>query len=453
MSITERVAASYRDPSGYVVSEKGIYKRVVTHHGLKNYERYLASGLHARLVKAGLILDFEEEATPRKEESWLRILVPEQIDFVSYPYEWAFDEFRDAALLTLEIQREALAHGLTLKDASPYNVQFRGSIPVFIDSLSFEENDGGPWIAYEQFCREFLGTLALMSYCSADAARHLRVELGGFPLSYASSALPLSSYLRSGLLLHLHLHARAAKSDRHGYRRGGAVSQINLIDSLRSVIEALSRPRSSTAWRDYYSDSRFYSSAALHSKRVGVSRLASDLRPRTVFDLGTNTGLFAKEFAAGGASVFAIDSDPHCVNQLYLDQRRASSFTRLLPLLIDVANPSPALGFGLKHTRSFFDRMQADLVLCLGLIHHLRFRENLPLNQIAETLARLGRRLLIEFVPGGDASAELLRNGRPGFEDYDKTSFLDEFGRYYRLLWQRPICNSDRLLCLFERRT
>ncbi|HEX4230347.1 MAG TPA: methyltransferase domain-containing protein [Bryobacteraceae bacterium] len=450
MPITERVAASYRDPSGYVVSEEGIYKRVVTHHGLSDYERYISSGLHKQLVKAGLILNFEEEGTPRTEDTWARLLVPEQIDFISYPYEWVFDEFRDAALLTLEIQREALARELTLKDASPYNVQFRGSRPVFIDTLSFEKHDGGPWIAYEQFCREFLGPMAMMSYCSAGAARHLRVELGGFPLSYVSSALPLSSYLHPGLLLHLHLHARATKSDRHGYQRGGAVSQSNLIDSLRSAIERLSRPKSSTAWPEYYADSRFYSPAAVHSKRIAVRRLASDLQPLTVCDVGTNTGLFAKEFAASGASVFAIDSDAYCINELYLDQRRDSS-TRLLPLLVDVANPSPALGFGLKHTRSFFDRMQADLVLCLGLIHHLRFRENLPLDQIAETFARLGRRLLIEFVPGGDPSAELMRNGRPGFEDYDKASFLDEFSRYYCLLWQRPICGSGRVLFLFER--
>jgi SAM-dependent methyltransferase len=183
-----------------------------------------------------------------------------------------------------------------------------------------------------------------------------------------------------------------------------------------------------------------------------VIRLASDLRPRTVFDLGTNTGMFAKEFAAAGASVFAIDSDPHCVNQIYLEQRSDRS-SRLLPLLVDIANPSPPLGFGLKHTLSFFDRTQADLVLCLGLIHHLRFRENLPLNQIAETLTRLGRRLLVEFVPPGDPSAEILRNGRAGFEDYNKISFLHEFSRYYRLLWQRPIYDSNRLLFLFERRS
>jgi SAM-dependent methyltransferase len=182
-----------------------------------------------------------------------------------------------------------------------------------------------------------------------------------------------------------------------------------------------------------------------------VRRLASDLLPRTVFDVGTNTGLFAKEFAAVGASVFAIDSDPHCVNQLYLEQRSDPSM-RLLPLLVDLANPSPPLGFGLKHTLSFFDRLQADLVLCLGLVHHLRFRENLPLTQIAETLARLGRRLLIEFIPGDDSSAEILRNGRRGFEDYNETSFLDQFNRYFRLVWRRPILDSERLLFLFERR-
>jgi hypothetical protein len=176
----------------------------------------LGSGLYDELIKLGLLVSHREEQITTGEPAWRRLLVPEQIPFISYAYEWCFDELRDAAVLTLEIQRRALAGGLTLKDASTYNVQFRGARPVFIDTLSFERYQGGPWTAYEQFCRQLLGPLLLASYRSPDACRYLRADPEGFALERVSRSLPLRSYLRSGPLLHVHLHARAAR------RRPGA---------------------------------------------------------------------------------------------------------------------------------------------------------------------------------------------------------------------------------------
>ncbi|MGH9592416.1 MAG: SAM-dependent methyltransferase, partial [Bryobacteraceae bacterium] len=272
-----------------MIADGGVYRRVVTRRGLKDYERYMASGLHRSLALSRLVLDHSEEPESRLEAGWAKLLTPEQIAFISYPYEWSFDELRDAALLTLNIQEKALAHGMTLKDASPFNVQFRGSRPVFIDTLSFENNTGGGWIAYEQFCRQFLAPLLLMSYGCPDANRYLRIDLNGFPLPQASRLLPKRSYAKLGVLLHLHLHARSMRGNTARQAisaSAGSDTKAALSQSLRKTIENLRRPPGASEWTSYYLDSRFYSTEAQESKHREVREFASLVKPDLVYDLG-----------------------------------------------------------------------------------------------------------------------------------------------------------------------
>jgi len=157
--------SSYRDPAGYVYLQDGVFKRAVTRKGRQDYDLFISSGLYDDLLNNSLILPHREEhdgvhASPEIYKT----LVPEQLAFVSYPYEWCFSQYRDAALLTLEIQETALRHGMSLKDATPFNVQFKGPFPVHIDTLSFERDTGQPWVAYNQFCRQFLAPLLLMGW-------------------------------------------------------------------------------------------------------------------------------------------------------------------------------------------------------------------------------------------------------------------------------------------------
>jgi hypothetical protein len=453
----ERISSSFRDPAGFVIRENDLYKRVVTQYGLADFLAYLNSGLHRDLVAEGLVLDFTEEPTPADELGWERLIVPEQISFISYPYEWTFHQLKDAALLTLKIQELALARGLSLKDASPFNIQFRGSVPVLIDTLSFEQNPGRPWIAYEQFCREFLGPLLLMSYGHESANSAFLADLAGQSLESVSNRLPRRSYFNLGATLHVHMHARAARKRNGAGPKAVASSmtakaQLDLVTSLRNLIENLKPATARSAWTDYYSEARFYSQSAVDSKRVSVRELAGMVSPRSVCDLGTNTGLFATELSAAGVQCIATDADAACIDKLYL-QMRAKRNNRVLPLRVDLANPSPALGFGLAQTASFFDRVNVDLVLCLGLIHHLRFTNNVPLFRIAETLARCGRNLLVEFVPMEDPSAQVLVNGRRGFDDYTPKNFLSEFGVHYREVASRKVSDSPRSLHLLERKS
>jgi len=435
-----------------MIRSGGLYKRVVTHVGSQDYQFYRQSGLHAELVAADMVLDFEEEST-QGETDWAHLLVPEQLAYVSYPWEWSFDQLKDAALHTLALQERALRRGLSLKDASAYNVQFRGSKAIFIDSLSFERDNGGPWVAYEQFCRQFFAPLLLMSYVAPNANRYLRVDIDGMRLREVSQMLPVRSWLRPGPLMHLHLHARASARGTDSGRQSNSRpvnTKAPLIQSLEKAIENIRAPKWAAPWTNYYQEGRFYTSEAAESKLATVRELTEGLRPNMVFDLGANTGLFARLLARAGATCIAYDSDIGCVNSLYLEAKREGA--GILPLVMDFANPSPALGFGLNATLSLLDRPQADLVLCLALIHHLRFTERLPLSRIADFLARLGRWLLIEFVPRDDASADMLRHGRDGFGDYSQEGFLARFGAYYHLRRQRALEGSLRTLYLFERR-
>jgi len=447
------IPASYRDPAGFVIHHEGSYKRVVTSRGIDDYDYFVKSGLSEDLVSRGLLVDHYEEPAPRDAPDWARLLVPEQIPFISYPYEWSFDELRDAALLTLAVQSLALERGLTLKDASACNVQFRGAKPVFIDTLSFQRYDGGPWAAYEQFCKQFLGPLLLMRYRWPDAARYLRADLEGFDIGQVSRMLPLRTYLKGGPLLHIHLHARATRRrpiGRDGAPPGSEAGLRNLIASLRHTVERIRTPIHPGAWEGYYEQGRFYPPGAQESKRQGVTALAEHTRASVVFDLGANTGVYSREMAAAGATCVAFDSDSGCVNRLYLEERDKSP-SRILPLVMDLANPSPALGFELRGTLSLFERPQADLVLCLALLHHLRVSANLPFARIAEFLARLGRWLLIEFVPISDPAVETLTRRQADFEDYSLPGFLESFSMHFRLHASRRVAATERTLYLFER--
>jgi hypothetical protein len=201
--------ASFRDPAGYVFSEDGVVKRAIAHFGRADYERLMESGLYDTLVADSLLVPHSEEPHPRSDASIYKTIVPKPISFISYPYEWCFDALKDAALLTLDIQKRALGFDMSLKDASFFNVQFAGARPVFIDTLSFERAEPRPWVAYRQFCQHFLAPLLLMASVRPDFNRFLESDLDGFDLAFTNSLLPYSFRFRPGTLLHIGLHARS----------------------------------------------------------------------------------------------------------------------------------------------------------------------------------------------------------------------------------------------------
>jgi hypothetical protein len=456
---SEVCSSSFRDPAGYVFLDNGIYKRAVTVTGEADYREFVKSGLYDDLVRKGLIVAHEETPAPDNEPDICTVLVPEQIQHISYPYEWGFGQLRDAALLTLEIQKIALQHGMSLKDASAFNIQFRGPCPVFIDTLSFEHNNGGPWVAYSQFCRHFLAPLLLMSRVAPGFNQFLRASLDGFPLDLASALLPASTYLNVGALIHIHMHARSQKkysglaktqtATPKPAPRQGSDPKPGFVESLTGMVRGLGPGKFHTEWIRYYEEASHYSSAAENSKKDAVGRVLDNVSPRLVYDLGGNVGEYSRLATRRGIDCVCYDIDPLCVHQNY-QRARQDKDKHMLPLMMDLSNPTPAVGFDLQERSSLIDRSRADLLLALALIHHLRITANAPLERIAAFLSRLGRRLLIEYVPKHDPMAQVLLRSRPDtFPDYTEDLFRAAFAKHFTLEETFPVADTSRTLYQF----
>ncbi len=447
--------SSFRDPAGHVFVEDGIVKRAVTETGISEYYSFLLSGLYNDLAADGLIVKhIEEKKRPAAPGSAITI-VPEQIGFVSYPYEWSFSQLKDAALLTLEIQRRALLRGMSLKGASAFSIQFRGCTPVLIDTLSFERNDGGPWPAYNQFCRHFLAPLALSAYVSAPLNRFLAVSLDGFPLELASRLLPFRTRFRPGLLTHLHAHARAAGAGRAGEvstAPAGPDRKAPLTESLRATVGALHLPKRRTEWNECDHDPAHYPAEAGETRRRWVADRIRAHRPALTFDLGADTGEYSRLAASQGGFCVSMETDAVCANESYLRAKR-EGHSRILPLLMDLREPSPSLGFDLSERMSLFERPRADLVLALALVHHLRITGQIPLSRLASFLCRLGNRVLIEFVPKEDPMVrETPAHRQDVFGDYGFREFVGTFGRAFELVETQAVPGTSRVLCEFAKR-
>jgi hypothetical protein len=451
--------SSFRDPSGFVFTRDGVLYRQVNRVFRDEFEAVTASGLYDELAGSRLMVPHRLASLDLAASGEaVAVLEPEPIPFISYPYEWSFGQLRDAGLLTLELQERALVLGLTLRDSSAYNVQFDGGRPVFIDTLSFEpRKEGAPWMAYRQFCEHFLLPLALMSRVDIGLGSLLRTHLDGVPLELGARLLGARSWRSLGLLFHVRLHVAAQR--RYRDRTPGAAAQrpvnagtlLGLVRSLRAGIEGLKWNPAGTEWSDYTSDNN-YTAAAAGSKRELVTDLLRGRGVRTVWDLGANTGEYSRAARAVAERVVAFDVDPAAV-ELNYRRVRAEDEGGILPLLMDLTNPSPALGWAHRERHSLEQRGPADALLALALVHHLAIGHNLPLGRIAEFFARLGRTLVIEFVPKSDSQVQRMLRSRPDiFPCYTREGFEAAFRTSFEIDAVHPVAGSERLLYLMTAR-
>ena len=455
------VKGSFRDPSGFVFEKDGNVYRQVNPSYRSNYDHLIGSGLYADLTAGRLLVSHEEvDLYENRSGDAYKLLKPLRIPFVSYPYEWSFSQLKDAALLTLAIQKRALSRGMILKDASAYNVQFFEGKPILIDTLSFEiYQEGEAWIAYKQFCQHFLAPLLLMSRKDIRLSQLLRVHIDGIPLDLASAIAPKTTYRQLGVLMHLHLHARAQQRYRDGSRADGSLgrkriskgSLLQIADSLRSTIRGLHWRHGATDWSDYYAGDSYQQEAFRHKLDL-VAEYLDLIKPSCVWDLGANTGEFSRLASSAGAFTVSADNDPGVVEANYLRAKRDRE-TNLLPLLVDLVNPSGAIGWANAERQSLAERSEADCLLALALIHHLAISNIVPLFMIAEYFASLAEWLVIEFVPKSDKQAQkLLRSRRDIFEDYSVEEFEKRFSKFYEIVKSCPLRQSERVLYLMRRK-
>ncbi len=450
--------SSFRDPSGFLFRRDGTLYRQVNQVYAEDFRLLMESGLHDKLIEKGLLIPHREvDVPPPRPEPAFKILEPELVPFISYPYEWSFSQLQDAALTTLRIQRMALKRGMTLKDASAYNIQFHQGRPVLIDTLSFTAyQEDTPWVAYRQFCQHFLAPLALMAHKDVRLGSLLRTGIDGVPLDLASSLLPGRTRLNPGLLMHIHAHAASQKKheDRQKSARGTKVSRnalTGILDSLRGAISKLSWKPAGTEWGAYYSDTN-YSDQALARKRELVASLLERTDAETAWDLGANNGFFSRVASEKGMFTVASDIDPVAVENNWREVKEKGE-RNILPLLMDLTNPSPDLGWDHSERTSFLGRGPAGVVFALALIHHLAISNNVPLPLLASFFARAGRWLIIEFVPKGDSQVDrLLATREDVFPDYHREGFEAAFGTEFEIVASEEIEGSKRTLYLLKKR-
>ena len=460
MKNNQRVASSFRDPNGFMFVREGVLYRQVNQSYASEYSQLMESGLYSKLTEVGrLIPHVETEVAPADAAMAFKIIQPERVFFISYPYEWSFGMLKEAARATLSIQKRALKAGMTLKDASAYNMQFVRGKATLIDSLSFDiYHEGEPWVAYRQFCQHFLAPLALMAYTDIRLNQLLRVYIDGVPLDLASRLLPFRSRLNFGLFTHLHLHARMQKqyadpTDQQKPNTGKVTKQamLGLIESLDTTVKKLNWTPSGTEWGGYYEITN-YSEAAFQHKQELVSDWISRVEPKLVWDLGANDGTFSRLASDRGIFTLAFDIDPAAVERNYRNVKSKKE-QNLIPLLLDLTNPSPAIGWHNRERDALLERAPADMVLALALIHHLAISNNVPLPQLADFFADTGKWLVIEFVPKSDSQVQkLLASRKDIFSNYTRESFEDAFSERFSIREKVPIKESERFLYLMEKR-
>jgi hypothetical protein len=457
----ERIGGSFRDPGGFVFTQGAALYRQINACAGATFDAVAASGLFERLWEQDLLVRHEPADLVLAADPTCahRIIRPERIPFISYPYEWSFSMYQAAALATLEIQSQALALGFSLKDASAYNIQFRDGKPLFIDTLSFERyREGRPWVAYRQFCQHYLAPLALMARVDIRLSALMRTCIDGLPLDLAARLLGGSARWNPGLLMHIRLHARsqqrhaaAASAATVAPRRVGKLQLQGILESLRNTVRRLRWRPSGTEWADYYSFTN-YSDAAFAAKRASVEALIERVAPGQVWDLGANTGAFARLASRRGIPSVAFDIDPAVVEKNY--QRIRHDRERcLLPLVMDLTNPSPSLGWAGEERESLRRRGPVELILALALIHHLAISNNVPLEQAALFFAGLCRHLIIEFVPKEDSQVEkLLATREDCFPNYTRAGFEAAFSRCFDVVDRQSVAGTRRTLFLMRAR-
>ena len=458
MTVHKILSSSFRDPSGFLFYYEGCLYRQINSDYQSEYDFLINSGLYKALVdKKLLIPHIEVDIPPSDVEKSYKIIKPEKIPFISYPYEWSFSQLKNAAKVTLEIQKIAMTFDMTLKDCSAYNVQFWNGKPLLIDSLSFEKyHEGQIWHAYKQFCQHFLAPLSLMSYKDIRLGQLLRIYIDGIPLDLTSKLLPTKTKTMFSLLSHIHAHAKSQKhfenkENKFKTRKMSKNSFVGIIESVQSAINKLNWSPKGTEWAEYYSDTN-YTESAFNEKKNIVMKFLNRTKPKIVWDLGANTGIFSRIACENGIETISFDVDPAAVEKNYLNCIDNHE-TKLLPLLMDLTNPSSNLGWENNERMSFMERGKADAVFALALIHHLAISNNVPFYRLAKFFKNICKYLLIEFIPKSDSQVKRLLSTRKDiFPEYTKENFESEFKKYFLIDETVKITDSERFIYIMKRK-
>ncbi len=451
---------SFRDREGRVFYLDGTVYRALSSRALEQWEALSGASFFAAAMGDGRVVrtkrvELPEHAPRSGAQPWVAALEHQRIPFISYPYEWSFSMLRDAAGLQLSLLDSALAEGFVLKDSSSYNIQWLGSSPILIDVPSFQKLAGGePWVGYLQFCELFLYPLMLTAYRDTPFQPWLRGSLDGITPEVCNALFSFRDRFRSGVFTHVYLQAKLQKMTADSNRSvrkdlENAGFSKDLIESnvkrLGKLVGSLSWRRTSSEWVGYR-DCHSYSDADHEAKQTFVEEATAEARRSLVWDLGCNTGEYSRIAAQHADYVVAMDVDHLAIDRLYLELRERGP-SNILPLVGNLADPSPSLGWRGQERRQLADRGRPDLILALALIHHLVIRAHIPLEEVVDSFAELGSDLVIEFVHKDDAMVQkLLLNKEDRYADYEQSNLERCLEKHFEIVRRQTLGSGTRTL-------
>ncbi|HUG08522.1 MAG TPA: methyltransferase [Acidimicrobiia bacterium] len=438
---------SFRDPASRIVFSGDRVLRLLDERGLRSWDALSTTDFFARATSEGRLIG----ATPVEyaAEGVAGALEHPRIPFVSYPHEWTFSMLKDAALLQLDLLADALADGITIKDATPFNVQFVDGSPMFLDIGSFEEySPGEPWIGYRQFTRQFLFPLMLRTDAGIPFQPWLRGNPDGPTAAEMRSVLGFWQRLRPSTILHISLQARMERrmsgtAVRNQLKTAGFGAEMILanVRKLRKLVEGLKWDAGAVGWVEY--ESCDHVGRDRDQKTDFLADALATHRPRRVVDLGANDGHFSELAAASGALAIAVDGDEPVLDALY---RRGSKVSIVLS---DLTNPSPSQGWAGKERPALMERANPDLVIAYGLIHHLIYTASIPPAEVVAWLAGFGCPVVVEFVaPEDEMVAKLTANKLESelHPDRSRTDFEGLLSRHFETIASLTLGEGTRVL-------
>ncbi len=427
----------------------GVYKSLADE---KFFQKFISAG---KIVGTSLLPSKDKDAKSIMADGWAGVLEHETVPFVSYPYEWTFSMLKDAALLQLELIEVGLENGWTLKDATPYNIQFIGSRPTFIDTPSFEPwVKGEQWVGYRQFCSMFLTPLLLKTHLGIDYLPLMRSYLDGIPPTEAAKFFQGMKRFKKGVMSHIIFPAKVENAIANRERDDAPAQErkarpqsdamvIGLVQSLRRLVKSLSIEIDHTDWSQY-DKTHSYQEADFQAKKDFVLKQASLSKRDQVWDIGCNTGTFSRISAEFANQVISIDGDHNAVEQLYIHQRKDAD-SNILPLVMNLGNISPGQGWAGTERQGLDQRKKPDLVLCLALIHHVRMSANIPNRLFLKWLRSLDAEIVLEFVNRNDEMViKLLTNKKEQYEDYNIDQFVKETKEFFTIKDREPLKGGKR---------
>ena len=439
----------------------GSVYRGLSEQAFENWENLTSKTFFKEYTQKGLVIATEkidlknENLTPAFADHWFAFLKHQPIPFISYPYEWSFGMLKDAALLQLDLLAASLEEDMILKDSTPYNIQWNGSSPTFIDIPSFEKlQPGEPWVGYRQFCEMYLFPLMLTAYKNISHIPFLRGNLEGIPLDQMNNLLSIRDYLRPGVLFHVYLHSKAQnkysntkvdiKSDLRESGFHKTLIEAN-VKRLKNLVQGLDWKILKTEW-SHYSCFRTYTDNELAVKKDFVHKASATQRWKLAWDLGCNTGEFTQIISDHCDYVVGMDVDPLAIEFFYQNLKKKGVKT-ILPLISNVADPSPGLGWMNTERKILRDRGKPDLILCLALIHHVVLSANIPLRSFIQWLASLGGAVIIEYVTKDDPMVKvLLQNKEDNFSDYNQDHFENSLKTFFDIKTSQSLESDTRII-------